>query len=227
MTSDFRGPDRESVGGEPWRVALAISSEHERERRRQGLEAGHMVVVAAVGSADALVTAAMRTRPDVVVLGAALRGNALRAVADVCEVVPSAAVIVLGDAADEAEFLAVMAAGASGYLDAGISDAALTRAVQGVALGEAAVPRRLERRLAEAFREAGHHHVSGSRPAELTEREWEVLQLVWQGRSTREIADRLFVSPATVRTHIAAVLHKFGVRSRLELRDLIDRSGGS
>jgi DNA-binding NarL/FixJ family response regulator len=203
-------------------VVLACSSEYQRERRRAGFEAADIVVVAAVGSADAAVTAAVQFRPDVVVLDVNLRGNALRAVADVCELVPSASVVVLGDAGDEAEFLAAMAAGASGYLDAGISDPALSRAVQGVALGEAAVPRRLERRLAEAFREAGHHHVSGSRPAELTEREWEVLQLVWQGRSTREIAERLFVSPATVRTHVAAVIHKLGLRSRDELLDLLD-----
>ncbi|HEX9258171.1 MAG TPA: helix-turn-helix transcriptional regulator [Acidimicrobiales bacterium] len=60
------------------------------------------------------------------------------------------------------------------------------------------------------------HHVS------LTLREWEVVQLVWQGRSTREIAERLFISTGTVRTHLASVCHKLGIASSADLLELLD-----
>jgi DNA-binding NarL/FixJ family response regulator len=56
-----------------------------------------------------------------------------------------------------------------------------------------------------------------AQPVELTRREWEVLVLVRQAYPTAEIARRLVVAPVTVRTHIAALLHKFHVRDRAEL----------
>jgi DNA-binding CsgD family transcriptional regulator len=54
----------------------------------------------------------------------------------------------------------------------------------------------------------------GRRPVDLTRREWEVLSLMREGLSTREIADRLFVEPVTVRTHVSSILRKLRVPSR-------------
>jgi DNA-binding NarL/FixJ family response regulator len=77
-------------------------------------------------------------------------------------------------------------------------------------------PRRLVARLVEEFRSQGRRRrlSNGSARAELTSREWEVLELVRGGLTTREAAARMFVSPATVRRHLSAVTSKLGVADR-------------
>lgn len=146
--------------------------------------------------------------------------------ADLSEVVPQAAVVVVGLPDVEADFLAAVRAGVVGYLLATIRSDALVRAVKAVADGRASFPRHLTRVLAGAFHD-GMHHLdlpAPCRPAYLTEREWEVLQLLWQGRGTNAIAERLFISPATVRTHLAAIRHKLGVASRAELLGIVEQT---
>jgi DNA-binding NarL/FixJ family response regulator len=83
--------------------------------------------------------------------------------------------------------------------------------------GEAALSRRLVARLIDEFRERGDRKrltIAGGRSVELTGRESEVLDLLLQGLSTLDIAGRLFISPGTVRTHVAAVLRKLQVPDR-------------
>ena len=63
----------------------------------------------------------------------------------------------------------------------------------------------------------------GRRGAELTDREWEVLELMRNGASTEEIAARLFISPVTVRTHVSAILRKLHVRTREAAIELLER----
>ena len=63
----------------------------------------------------------------------------------------------------------------------------------------------------------------GRRSAELTDREWEVLELMRQGASTEEIASRLFISPVTVRTHVSAILRKLQVPTREAAIELLER----
>ena len=83
--------------------------------------------------------------------------------------------------------------------------------------GEAAVPRALVARLIGEFRSRGARRrlpLIGGRGVELTSREWEVLDLMAEGLTTAQIADRLFVSPVTVRRHISGVLEKVGAPDR-------------
>jgi DNA-binding NarL/FixJ family response regulator len=88
--------------------------------------------------------------------------------------------------------------------------------------GGAAIPRRLVARVVAEFRDHGPRRraIITERGYDLTSREWEVLGLVRQGLSTSQIASRLFVSRATVRSHVAALLKKLGVPDREALRRL-------
>jgi DNA-binding NarL/FixJ family response regulator len=92
----------------------------------------------------------------------------------------------------------------------------LPHALQGVLRGEAALPRSLVSRVLAEFRRRQQH---GRRAGEagfrdLTSREWEVLELLGEGYTTAEIAEKLFVSSATVRTHVASTLRKLSAPDR-------------
>jgi len=90
--------------------------------------------------------------------------------------------------------------------------------------GEAALPRHLVALVIEEFRERGRRRpLLKKRGVVLTNREWEVLELMSQGLTTFEIADRLFIEPVTVRTHVSAILKKLHVSSRKEALQLIER----
>ena len=62
-------------------------------------------------------------------------------------------------------------------------------------------------------------------PIDVTHREWEIMQLMLQRRSTREIADALYVSVGTVRSHVSALMHKVGAVDRDDLITMVERAG--
>jgi DNA-binding NarL/FixJ family response regulator len=111
-----------------------------------------------------------------------------------------------------------LAAGASGFLlkDAGPSE--LLHGIRVIADGEALLAPRITRRLiAEVTSRQQADRAAGDRLAVLTEREREVLALVGQGLNNAEIGSRLYVSPATARTHVSRALAKLGARDRAQL----------
>lgn len=117
---------------------------------------------------------------------------------------------------------AAMAAGASGFLLKDARPAELVSAIRSVASGDAVVAPRVTRRMLELF--SGHLPATGQAPAdgidprlaELTPRELEVLGSIAEGLSNAEIAERLFLSEATVKTHVGRILAKLGVRDRVQ-----------
>jgi len=108
-------------------------------------------------------------------------------------------------------------AGASGFLAKSVGVDALPRALRGAKAGEAVVSRRMAMRVIEGLRKV-REDGSGMRPvrSRLTSREWEVLDLLCDGRSTEDVADTLVLSAETVRSHVKNVLRKLGVSSRRE-----------
>jgi len=119
-------------------------------------------------------------------------------------------------------------AGAAGYLLKDTDPARLPDALRGVMAGEAAVPRGLVARLIDEFRTRGTRRrlpLVGSRGVELTSREWEVLDQLAAGLTTAQIADRLRVSPVTVRRHISAILEKLAVPDRAGAVEVFRASG--
>jgi DNA-binding NarL/FixJ family response regulator len=198
---------------------------------KTALERDDFVVCAAVADAPAAIEAARREHPDVCLLDIHMPGGGIRAAERISRDLPDAAVVMLTVSRTDADLFDALRAGASGYLLKDIDPVRLPHALRGVLDGEAALPRRLVALLVEEFRERRRRRrvpLVGRRSIELTDREWEVLDLMKQGLSTNQIAERLFVSPVTVRTHVSAILRKLQVPTRqaaLELLGTADVEG--
>jgi DNA-binding NarL/FixJ family response regulator len=115
-------------------------------------------------------------------------------------------------------------AGAVGYLLKGMDPDRLAHALRGVVEGEAAIPRPLMAALVKELQTQGRRRTLiglGSR-VELTPREWEVLDLMCERLETRQIAERLSLSPVTVRRHVSEIVRKLGVADRAEAISLVE-----
>jgi len=129
---------------------------------------------------------------------------------------PSTAAIMLAVSRRDSDLFDSLRAGASGYLLMDGIELELADAVRRVFAGEASLAGILVARLIEEFRDRQVRRVRivDGQAARLTGREWDVLELLREGLSTAEMADRLFVSRTTIRSHVAAVLHKLRVPDR-------------
>jgi DNA-binding NarL/FixJ family response regulator len=128
---------------------------------------------------------------------------------------PDQLVVILTGADQEDLAIRALRAGAVGYLTKDLDVDALPRALEGVLAGEAAISRGLARRLIEHLRDIPEG-AAGLRPIKspLTAREWEVVDLLAQRRSTEEMAHELVLATETVRSHVKNLMRKLGVRSR-------------
>jgi len=182
-----------------------------------------MVIVAEVATAEAAVDAALQHRPDIALLDIHMPGSGIVAAREISRRVPDAAIVMLTVSRDDADLFQALSAGARGYLLKDTDPDRLSLALQGVLDGEAALPRSLTARLVEDFqdRERSDHRRRGAL-AKLTEREWQILELLHDGNDTRQIAAELFVSPVTVRSHVSGILHKLRVPDRAAAVNLID-----
>ena len=191
---------------------------------RMALEEAGIVVCDRVASAAELIEAVTRLEPDVCVVDVDIPGGGLVAAAEMRAWRSSVAVIMLAPDLNEEDFLKAMAVGAIGYLPKSISAKRLPAVVRAVLLGEPAIPRPLVAVLMNRLRGGGakrHLVVPDGRGVDLTSREWEVLDCMREGLSTREIAAKLLIADVTVRRHIGAVLKKLHVQSRREALELL------
>jgi DNA-binding NarL/FixJ family response regulator len=176
--------------------------------------------------ADDAVEAAVRDRPDVVFVDFTPASRGIRATAEITAGRPDATVIVMTRSLDEDEFVRAVRAGAAGYIAESVDPERLPHVMHSLMRGEAVVPRMLVARLIEELRgrDRRRHHLElrEHRRVELTPREWEVLELLRQGLTTRMIAEQLGISAVTVRRHIGTVHQKAGTTSRGELLRLIE-----
>ena len=179
-----------------------------------------------VGEADdggAALRQAVALQPDVVLMDVRMPGvNGIEATERIVAEVPSARVLILTTFDLDEYAFAALRAGASGFLLKNAEPAELVGAIRSVASGDAVISPRITRRMLEMFSnhlpEPGHAAPTGIDPrlAELTPREVEVLRAVAEGLSNAEIAGRLFLSEATVKTHVGRILAKLGVRDRVQ-----------
>ena len=181
-------------------------------------------VCAEAENAEAAVAAAQRERPHICLIDVMMPGGGILAAARIVEALPAVAVVMISAADDDETLLAALRAGAVGYLPKEMTFNRLPEALLGVLDGEVAVPRRAIARLLTELRRPGRRrpgHRLG-RDAKLTSRESDVLELLLEGLGTADIGQRLFLSAPTVRTHVAAVMRKYGVSDREALRALFD-----
>jgi DNA-binding NarL/FixJ family response regulator len=158
-------------------------------------------------------------------------GNGIAAAAEIKLRLPETAIVMLTISRDDDDLFGALQAGASGYLLKDTAPARLPLALRGVLDGEAALPRALTARVIEEFRARERSRrlklVLRSREIRLTEREWEVLELLGQGLVTAEIAQKLAVSDATVRSHVRGILKKLHVADRRSAIKLLHGGNGA
>jgi DNA-binding NarL/FixJ family response regulator len=206
---------------------VVIADDHPPTRAgiRSSLEQDGFVVCAEVADGPSAVEAVLRERPDLCLLDVHMPGNGISAAREISARVPETAVVVLTVSRNDDDVFDALRAGASGYLLKDMDAARLPVALKGVLNGEAALPRRLVARLVDEFRDRGRKRrvpILAERGALLTTREWEVLELMRTGLTTAQISDRLFISQATVRSHIASILRKLRVPDRQTALRLLD-----
>jgi len=179
--------------------------------------AGFEVVGEATTAADA-VQQAKELQPDIVLLDIVMPGGSgLEVIGDILLVSPTSKVLLLTGSESEADLLAGVKAGARGYLTKDTPVPELIAAIDAVAAGGAALSPTMAGKLIDVAHQLfGHRALLALRQPTLTGREIEVLELVAQGNTSRQIAELLFISENTVKNHIRNILDKLGLHSRSE-----------
>jgi DNA-binding NarL/FixJ family response regulator len=210
-------------------IAIADGDPLARQALRAPLDAERdMDVVGEAPDASTAIELIRDQRPDLVLIDpGGLRGRGGgEAMGEILTISPQTRVIMLAVDADEDAQMHALRAGAAGHLLKSIDLEVLPRVLRGVLAGEAAVTRALGTRVLELVKVLDTAEVNRLRPvrSSLTEREWQVLDLVVEHATTGEIARQLRVSPATVRTHVKHILKKLGMHSRDEAIRYVKRT---
>jgi DNA-binding NarL/FixJ family response regulator len=190
-----------------------------------------LTVVAEAGNGEEAVDLARRHAPDVVLMDIRMPGtDGIEATQQIAAAGPLPKVLVLTTFDLDEYAFGALRAGASGFLLKDVRPAELVAAIRTVAAGDAVVSPRVTRRLLEEYaqvlplspdqREQAYPQLSA-----LTEREREVLVAVAQGLSNAEIAATLYVSEATVKSHVGRILAKLGLRDRVQVVVLAYETG--
>jgi DNA-binding NarL/FixJ family response regulator len=214
--------------------AVRVLLADDQELVRSGLKVlcehdGDITVVAEAADGAQAVELARRTRPDVVLMDIrmpVLDGiAATRRIVSDPEINPAVRVLVLTTYEQDAYVFEAIRAGASGFLSKEVSPAGLREGVRTVAGGQSLLSPGATRSLIEAFVARSPREPDTARLAVLTDREREVLALVGRGLSNVEIGRILFLSPATVKTHVNRAMSKLGARDRAQLVVVAYESG--
>jgi DNA-binding NarL/FixJ family response regulator len=204
----------------PGRIRVVLVEDHSLVRRavREAVSVADIEVVGEADSGEAALDLVPRVRPDVLLLDIGLPGiSGLDVVRDLALRLPATRIVMLTASGADPDVLEAMQHGAAGFLTKDVAPEALVRAVRGAFAGDLVVPRQMAARLVRSLSERARAAVPVSRTESgLSEREAEILRLLADGYTDREIADRLTLSPRTVETHVGSVLRKLGVANRRE-----------
>lgn len=201
------------------KITVLLVDDHSLVRRgfRRMLEdEPDMQVVGEAGDGEEAIKLAKELRPQVVVMDCALPGmNGLQATRGILEECPKTAVLMLSMHTENTWVRRAVEAGAKGYVLKDAMDLELGAAVRKVAAGETVFDPKVEQRTV----------LKGERNAALTPRELEVLQMIVDGKSNKEIATALDLSANTVAVHRANIMNTLGIHKTAELVVYAIRAG--
>ena len=201
-------------------VTVVVADDQSAVREGLVLLLGTLPGIAVIGEAEdgeAAVEAAATKNPQVVLMDLNMpRCDGVEATRRIRASHPQTQVVVLTTYSDDDSIIAALQAGALGYLTKDATRAEIGRAVLAAAAGQAVLDPAVQQRLLSAAVRAPAAAPAGPASADddLTPREAEVLRLIAAGKSNREIARALFVSEATVKTHVNRIFAKTGSRDR-------------
>lgn len=212
-------------------VRVVVADDHLLFRRGLTgvLEQHGMEVVAEASNGKVAVDQWRALRPDVVVMDFSMPAmNGVDATREILGEDPTARVLMLTITADEGPVLDAMLAGACGYQLKDAPAHELVRAVLAAAVGESLISPRIAAHLVKRLRDTAPTvsvAVSQQDNTELTTREVEILRLVAQGKENSQIGQELYISPKTVKNHVASILDKLEIDNRIQAAVFAVRTG--
>ena len=219
---------------EPKPVRVLLADDQRLVRESLGTLLGLLPgidLIASASDGEEAVALAEERGPDVVLMDLRMpRLDGIEATRRLHERRPEVRVIALTTYADDESVLGALRAGARGYLTKDASSEDIRNAILTVAKGEAALDPSVQHHVVAALaggEQAAHPDAAEASklPDDLTPREAEVLALIAEGLTNAEIAERLFVSPTTVKSHINHLFTKAGLRDRAQAVNYAYRTG--
>ncbi len=207
-------------GGPVETIRVLICDDHALFRRGLVMvlesEEGIEVVAEAEDGADALAKAE-ETAPDVILMDVRMpKMSGIEATRAIADLVPSAKILMLTVSDEEEDLYEAVKAGATGYLLKEISIEEVANAIRAVVTGQSLISPSMASKLLSEFNNLAKVAQQKVLAPRLTDRELQVLKLVAQGLSNREVAEQLFISENTVKNHVRNILEKLHLHSRME-----------
>ena len=198
-------------------IRLFLLDDHEIVRRGLSELLGAVPgfeVVGEAGTAEQALARILAVKPDVAILDARLPdGSGIDVCREIRSALPGTHCLILTSYDDQDAVLAAVLAGASGYVLKEVRAAGLVDAIRQVAQGRSLIEPALVSQIMERLK-AGH--APDSRLAELTQREREVLDLIAEGLTNREIGQRMYLAEKTVKNYVSSLLRKLGMQRRTQ-----------
>ena len=202
-----------------YRIKVVLADDHAivREGTRELIQREpDLEVIGEASDGAEAVALAEKLAPDVVIMDISMPGvNGIEATRLIKKVRPTTAVLILTAYDSEQYIMAILEAGAAGYLLKSVRGQELIEAIRSVFAGESVLqPATTRRVIDQLISRTMHEEQSTGNP--LTERETEVLKLAARGVSNKDIAEQLYLSTRTVQTHLSNIFKKLAVASRTE-----------
>ncbi|QKC94021.1 response regulator [Mesorhizobium sp. NZP2298] len=211
-------------------IRIAIVDDHPLFREgvtRSLSEIGGFEIVGEGATAQDAERIASTVQPDILLLDISMPGGGLAAVASILANHPAQKIVMLTVSEANADVTKALNAGVQGYILKGVGSRALADILRNVTAGESYLSPTLSARLLSDLQSPQPANGEADRLRQLTERQTEILRLVAEGLSNKEVALRLELQEKTVKHHMTGVLSKLNVRNRTEaalmMRELRDR----